>query len=599
MSKTYHFSAAVSNSNGADNLIHAHAVVDRILAAGIDITREYDTWVQCGFALASLGEAGRELFCSVSSLHPDYSVQECNRKFDNLLNKHDGRIGIGTFFDTASRYGVDISLPNELKRKPGRPPKKAAAGAVKEKDSTPPITRAEKMLREMADFRYNVIKCEPEVRRKGSTQWKILDDRTSASFFVNLKKANIHISSKDCQLLYISEGLTPDYNPFNHYLDALPAWDGVTDYIEQFFDHLQFRTPEERAFCMPYLKKWFVNMVALYTGHTNDNQLMPVLVGPQNGGKGYFCQRILPPQLRDYGKVVMPTEKIDKDMLISLSEKVLIIFDEFELFAKNSSTMKAIITIGDNSIRKPFAQRPTQLKRIASFIGTTNEDRYIAEEAGDRRYLTVNVRGTVRFTDTGNPLPYEGAYAQAWHMMQHCVRDYFHISTLQAQDITRHNKQHVKLDTCEEYISIYFRKPNDDEPGVMMGAAEICEYITRYSRQPAINPNNIGKAMKRMGFDGRNTRNVFKYNVVKLPIDEGERKVIAQDEGLAFYNETRANKTTKEVYSEGASTGATDGDPMVTVTTATYAAGGDGVGDALPVHDSPLLEFPPEREAPF
>lgn len=71
----------------------------------IDMTMNYLDWMKIGFALASLGEFGRELFHMVSSVSEKYNAHETDKKFTELL-RSGNRIGIGTFFHYCQQYGV-------------------------------------------------------------------------------------------------------------------------------------------------------------------------------------------------------------------------------------------------------------------------------------------------------------------------------------------------------------------------------------------------------------------------------------------------------------------------------------------------------------
>ncbi len=68
----------------------------------------YEDWMNCGFALASLGEAGREYFIELSD-NPNYSdsLEEINRKFDNLIETRTGSITLATLFQIAKNYGYE------------------------------------------------------------------------------------------------------------------------------------------------------------------------------------------------------------------------------------------------------------------------------------------------------------------------------------------------------------------------------------------------------------------------------------------------------------------------------------------------------------
>lgn len=74
---------------------------------GIDITSSYENWVKVGFALASLGESGRQFFHICSSQNEKYNRNETDRKFDNLL-KSNGSITIATFFKICKDYGMSL-----------------------------------------------------------------------------------------------------------------------------------------------------------------------------------------------------------------------------------------------------------------------------------------------------------------------------------------------------------------------------------------------------------------------------------------------------------------------------------------------------------
>lgn len=67
----------------------------------------YDDWMRIGFALASLGEKGREYFLRISSNNPKYNDTEelINSKFDGFLKDYNGEIKTGTLYEIARRYG--------------------------------------------------------------------------------------------------------------------------------------------------------------------------------------------------------------------------------------------------------------------------------------------------------------------------------------------------------------------------------------------------------------------------------------------------------------------------------------------------------------
>ncbi|MDD2200182.1 MAG: BT4734/BF3469 family protein [Bacteroidales bacterium] len=87
-------------------------VVDKSISSGIDLTTEYQQWRNIGFAIAdAFDKDGEVLFQRISSLHPEYNMEdttelytECCRDYDN-----ENRITIATLFYYAKEHGITIS----------------------------------------------------------------------------------------------------------------------------------------------------------------------------------------------------------------------------------------------------------------------------------------------------------------------------------------------------------------------------------------------------------------------------------------------------------------------------------------------------------
>ena len=77
-------------------------IVTRLVKHAISARRiildDYDEWIRIGYALASLGEDGRELFHLLSATSSKYSQTECDKKFTAILRTSRGEVSIGTLF---------------------------------------------------------------------------------------------------------------------------------------------------------------------------------------------------------------------------------------------------------------------------------------------------------------------------------------------------------------------------------------------------------------------------------------------------------------------------------------------------------------------
>jgi hypothetical protein len=86
-------------------------IISRIEEKSIDITGDYNTWRDLGFALSDeYADSGRDYFHRISRFHPEYSVDTCNKQYDNCLKSNKYGITIRTFYHFAKKNGVNISL---------------------------------------------------------------------------------------------------------------------------------------------------------------------------------------------------------------------------------------------------------------------------------------------------------------------------------------------------------------------------------------------------------------------------------------------------------------------------------------------------------
>jgi predicted P-loop ATPase len=159
--------------------------------------------------------------------------------------------------------------------------------------------------------------------------------------------------------------------------------------------------------------------------------------------------------------------------------------------------------------------------RKASLIAATNHDRFIRESEGDRRYLAVNLAGTVNLND--NPLPYEGAYAQALWLLDNgfCPKP----NQEESQMISNHNLPYLMPDDVTEALLTFVRMPEDiDNPEAYSAGDLLRELNTRGFHGRGFTTTAIGRAMKSIGFEAKKYRGTYKYIAVLADYDRQQRE---------------------------------------------------------------------------
>lgn len=115
-------SAAPSSPEQIKDLKKASDLAAILVAKSIDITANYDDWMNIGLSLASLGEPAREIFQTISSVYEKYNPGEVDKKFDNFL-KSGTMKNAAYFFAKCKEVGIygkktTLSARTEENKKP-------------------------------------------------------------------------------------------------------------------------------------------------------------------------------------------------------------------------------------------------------------------------------------------------------------------------------------------------------------------------------------------------------------------------------------------------------------------------------------------------
>ncbi len=493
--------------NNYTDLEHLELVAGRLAEAGRDITADYADWISVTFACASLGEQAREAYHTICSLYSGYKREECDEKFTNCLKAGNGSVTLGMLMKMAQDAGIDTSLPRGRRQK---------SKTQKKEEQENRIAAMREALNQQAEWRFNIWRQRPEVSENGEA-WRPVQDRDLDTYYCRLKEQGLNVHQQDVKALIFSRDFCQDFDAIKEWLFNLKPWNPDTDpdYLKDFYiGHLEFGDPENEPFYEQMLKKWHTGLVALILGRISENPQMPIFKGAQHIGKTFFVRHILPPELSDYRLEVGPSERIDKDFVISLSETPLILFDEIS-FGSNqkNEAFKYIVTSSKSNVRDAYARFRESRQRRASLIATTNDDYFIRESEGSRRYLAIDLQGTVDLDQF--PLPYEGAYAQAIYLLDH---GFDPKPTHEAsQQITLHNQSFMEPSDCEEAILTFLRQPDGLNSTETMSAGDIMHELNlRGFRGREYNTVNIGKTMKKLQFESKKIRGIYKYLVTKV-----------------------------------------------------------------------------------
>lgn len=484
-------------------------IARRTNESGVDLTADQRQWTIVAYACASLGEDGREAFHLFSSLHPKYSREECDRHFTYCLRTRRNQVSPGTLYKLCQDAGIDTAMPRGRR-------KKAAKESADEQRNL--ITVIKEQLSANHQWRKNILSDKVEHSEDGLL-WSEVDDRYVNTIATRLREEGLRVKDNELRALIDSSDFSCDYRPELAYLESLKPWNPDTDpdhIHDMFVGHMEFDNETDIPFYDRMFRRWFVAIVALWLGRIEENPIMPTFCGKQHIGKTFFCKNILPPCLRKYIAMIRPNDPIDKDTMLTLSEVLLIVFDELRINSDSKSNMmKFLITSGQTNLRSSYDRYRKARRRLASLIATTNYREFIHEAEGNRRYVGIDLKATVNLTQ--HPINHDGAYAQALYLLDHGFSP--KPTYEESQLISEHNRAYMETNDCEEALRTFVRQPGANDTAEWLTAGNLMQELT--NRGFRFSSVEIGRAMTRMGFEKRKNRG---YLLVIADYDRQKRE---------------------------------------------------------------------------
>ena len=172
-------------------------------------------------------------------------------------------------------------------------------------------------------------------------------------------------------------------NLVQQYLNALPAWDGVPRLDTLFIDYIG---AANNAYIRAVARKSLCAAVARAMQPGVKYDTMPILVGAQGIGKSTLLRLLGADWFNDSlntfeGKEAC--EMIQGSWLIELQELN-------GLNKSEENAVKQFLSKTDDIYREPYGRHTGRYPRRCVFFGTTNDDEFLRDKTGARRFLPVD-----------------------------------------------------------------------------------------------------------------------------------------------------------------------------------------------------------------
>jgi len=229
-----------------------------------------------------------------------------------------------------------------------------------------------------------------------------LDNKlTSIEKLYNLAEIHLDEDFTFEKFVLVAKNIASDnsFNPIQEYLKSLPKSTQPEEALNKLYEILSIgnRTSTDKLY-RKMIRKWLISAVArgLEPGCKADYVL--VLKGNQGIGKTTFFQSLF-----GYNSIgisffqTVDEEKDEKNKLMSISSTWCTEYGEIDyaFSVKAVSVIKAFITKQHDTYRAPYERAVNSHPRHFVFCGSTNEDRFLVDATGNRRFWTIPINNQI------------------------------------------------------------------------------------------------------------------------------------------------------------------------------------------------------------
>ena len=350
----------------------------------------------------------------------------------------------------------------------------------------------------------------------GDAAFTPLDKAQKHSLQVELAHAGIpYVALSMIDAVTDNAGTQP-FDPVQHYLSSLPAWDG-TERITAFF-----RSFTDDAYELSVLHRAFLATVGQMKGClTFGNEICPIFISRTQGwGKSKSLRRLLPPELQHFFTDTFNLRR-EEECLRRMNGFVLINLDEIDHYSPASlALLKKLIQMKDLPVRRLYCNWMETLERRASFWGTSNCRYVLNDPSGSRRFFPVMLKGVV---DLDSPIDYPQLYAQALHELGAGHRKPW-FNPDENVRIEQHNRHFNAQMTLDALLDKHFEVVDYVDKTCSDGTARRLGLLTAqeaYDELNALNPElmssfcerNFGQRLKQYGCNSLRSTKCRRYNL--------------------------------------------------------------------------------------
>lgn len=332
-----------------------------------------------------------------------------------------------------------------------------------------------------------------------------------------------------------------EYNPVLEAIDGT-KWDGK-DHFSKLCE-LATIDPEDKL-SQAIFKKW---LMQCYCGLHNiledpfSLDIVLVLVGKQGKGKTRLLEKLaISRKFFGEGAAMDPR---DKDSVIKITSRWITELGEIgSTMKKEIDMLKSFISNATDKYRPPYGRGEVEFSRTTSFCGTTNDNEFLIDETGNRRFATVKLQDD-KIIDVNSKEFKEFDILQLWAQIAALVNaeikaggsyaSVFRLSDDESSELAERNTQHTKQLKGEQEVIDILAAADNNPPFIITVYKKITvtDWIKEHDELKKYSAVQIGKVLKKLGINSErkkvmgSTSTIYYLPVRRTNIDQTEKNSV-------------------------------------------------------------------------
>ena len=401
---------------------------------------------------------------------------------------------------------------------------KKGAGSLDERNAQ---SKLEEDLSDLGEWRFNTINAGIYHKPLGTDKWIVFDDRMSRTIRRYFKKSLGKGISSERLKDTVGSDFSDPFDPIKQYFADLPSWKEKENgnKISEYADTLHSNSP----LWPRYFKKWLVGVVAnVHDQYKCRNHQCLTLIGEQGDGKSTFLNGLFPEDLMPNCYTGKINFNNDFDLNAKLSQNMLVHIEEVlpRLLKDHGPEMKEVLTRDFCNYCRKYENQQSIHPRMASFMASLNEDEFLTDASGDRRFLVFRVVKIAM--DKLKDFDVDMLWAQAYTEWKNGYRYWFKEGT-EIDEIHKNNEQFRYIMSEQDWLVRHFEFHTGADAKQIAThhytATDFNDFLREKYKDYKVNKKTVGKALKSMGLRPKQSTTGERYYYVTplTVIDEEER----------------------------------------------------------------------------